>query len=156
MADQPLVTVITVTYNSSKYVRKAIESILASSYTNFELLISDDASSDNTWEIIQEYKDERIVACRNTTNIGEYNNRNKCIKLAKGEFIFFIDGDDMLFFRGIEDAIREMLRYPECQFGVVNTQSLKCVGPIKISSEDAFNLEFFGGGVVDGSLTNNV
>lgn len=154
--EHPLVTIITVTYNSSKYVRKAIESILASSYINFQLIIGDDCSTDDTWSIIQEYRDSRILCYKNEKNIGEYPNRNKAIGLARGEFIFFIDGDDMLFFRGIEDAIREMLRYPECQFGVVNTQSLKCVGPIKIFREDAFNLEFFGGGVIDGSLTNNV
>lgn len=154
--EYPLVTVITVTYNSSPYVRKAIESILASSYTNFELIIGDDCSTDSTWSIIKEYRDSRIVCYRNEQNMGEYPNRNKAVGLASGDYIFFIDGDDMIFFRGIEDAVREMLRYPDCKLGIVNTQSLKCVGPIRISKQDAFDLEFFGGGAIDGSLTNNV
>jgi len=60
----PDVTVAMVTYNSGKYVGVAIESVLSSSYTNFELIISDDASGDNTWDIISSYNDARIRAYR--------------------------------------------------------------------------------------------
>ena len=79
MKTAPLFTVATITYNSSKWVRDAIESILNSTFSDFELLISDDCSSDNTWEIIQTYQDPRITAWRNEQNLGEYANRNKFI-----------------------------------------------------------------------------
>lgn len=94
---QPLFTVATITYNSSKWVRQAIESVLASSYTDFEYLISDDYSTDDTWEIIKEYNDSRIKSWRNESNMGEYPNRNKVLFEAKGEYIFFLDGDDILY-----------------------------------------------------------
>lgn len=96
-AAQPLFTVATITYNSGKWVQQAIESILSSSFTDFELLISDDCSTDNTWEIIKEYKDARIRAWRNESNIGEYPNRNKVLYQAKGEYIIYVDGDDLIY-----------------------------------------------------------
>ena len=94
---QPLFTVATITYNSSRWVRQAIESVLASSYTDFEYIISDDCSTDDTWDIIQEYKDGRIKAWRNQTNIGEYPNRNIVLRQAKGKYFLFIDGDDLTY-----------------------------------------------------------
>src|SRR5438105_4541179 len=97
----PLVTVITVTYNSAAYVRDAIESVLAQTYDNIEYIIGDDYSTDNTWQIIREYKDERIRAYRNEKNLGEYPNRNKAISLATGKYLIFIDGDDILYPHGI-------------------------------------------------------
>jgi glycosyltransferase involved in cell wall biosynthesis len=107
--EQPLFTVATITYNSSKWVKQTIESVLNSSYTNFEYLISDDCSTDNTWDIIQEYKDPRIKAWRNEKNIGEYPNRNKVLKQARGSFIIYIDGDDILF----KDALGRCQTYIE-------------------------------------------
>jgi glycosyltransferase involved in cell wall biosynthesis len=97
MKSNPLFTVATITYNSSKFVRQAIESVLASSYTDFEFLISDDCSTDQTWDILQEYSDTRIKMWRNERNLGEYPNRNKILTEATGRFIIFIDGDDILY-----------------------------------------------------------
>jgi glycosyltransferase involved in cell wall biosynthesis len=112
--EYPLVTVVTVTFNSSVYVRDAIESVLASSYKNFELIIADDASTDDTWSIIKEYTDPRIVAYRNDKNLGEYPNRNKAIHLARGEYLIFIDGDDMIYPHGLELMINNVLRNSPC------------------------------------------
>ena len=92
-----LFTIATITYNSEKWVRQAIESVLASSYTDFEFLIADDCSTDNTWDIIQEYNDARIRSWRNEHNIGEYPNRNKVLSEASGEYLLFLDGDDILY-----------------------------------------------------------
>lgn len=95
--EQPLFTVATVTYNSSKWIKQAIESVLSSSYTSFEYIIADDCSLDDTWNIIREYNDARIVAFRREKNIGEYANRNGVIRAAKGKYLLFVDGDDVLF-----------------------------------------------------------
>lgn len=95
--EQPLFTIATITYNSGKWVRQTIESILASTYENFELIISDDCSTDDSWEIIQQYNDPRIRAWRNESNLGEYPNRNKVLYAAKGKYIIYIDGDDILY-----------------------------------------------------------
>ena len=151
-----LVTVIMVTYNSSAYVREAIDSVLLQSYSNIELIIGDDVSTDDTWEIIQEFEDQRIRAYKNPINLGEYPNRNKAISLSKGEFIYFIDGDDLMLFRGIEDTLKDLVRFPKCELAVVRPENPKFIGPIEIDRLDALNLEFFGGGVLDSSLANNI
>ncbi len=104
---QPLFTVATITYNSSKWVSQAIESILCSSFTDFELLISDDCSTDDTWSIVQGYNDPRIRAWRNEQNLGEYPNRNKVIEAAAGKYILFVDGDDILY----RDSLRNLSEY---------------------------------------------
>ncbi len=104
---QPLFTIATITYNSGKWVRQAIESVLASSFTDFELLISDDCSTDDTWEIIQQYNDPRIRAWRNEKNMGEYPNRNKVLQQAKGKYILYVDGDDILY----KDTLRNLSEY---------------------------------------------
>ena len=93
---QPLFTVAVITYNSGQWLQQTIDSILSSSYENFELIISDDCSSDNTWELVKQYKDPRITSIRNTINIGEYPNRNQVLNKAIGRYILFIDGDDIL------------------------------------------------------------
>jgi glycosyltransferase involved in cell wall biosynthesis len=105
--EKPLFTVATITYNSANYIRQAIESVLSSSYEDFEFLISDDCSMDITWQIIQEYKDPRIKSWKNENNLGEYPNRNKVIREAKGEFILFVDGDDILY----RDSLRNLSEY---------------------------------------------
>jgi len=104
---KPLFTVAAVTYNSGKWVGQAIESILCSSFTDFELLISDDFSTDDTWSIIQEYKDGRIRAWHNEKNLGEYPNRNKVLAAAAGKYILFVDGDDILY----RDTLRNLSEY---------------------------------------------
>jgi glycosyltransferase involved in cell wall biosynthesis len=104
---QPLFTVATITYNSGKWVRQAIESVLASSFTDFEFLISDDCSTDDTWTIIQQYKDPRIRVWRNEKNIGEYPNRNKVLNEAKGKYVLYIDGDDILY----KDSLSEYSKF---------------------------------------------
>jgi len=113
--EQHLFTVATVTYNSGKWIRQAIESILSSSYGEFELIISDDCSTDDTWEIIQEYKDHRIRPWRNEQNIGEYPNRNKVLYEARGRFILFIDGDDILYKDALARCASYLTAFPEAK-----------------------------------------
>lgn len=154
---QPLITIVTVAYNSQQFIRQAVQSVLSQSYQNFEYLILDDCSIDNTWSIIEEYKDTRIFAIRNEINIGEYYNRNKAVSLAKGKYLVFVDGDDVALNRGIELAISEMERHPNCGFAIISKrEDPKFIGPIEISSSNAYNLEYFGGGFLDTSLSNNI
>ena len=113
---QPLFTIATITYNSSQWVRQAFESVLAASFTGFEYLIADDCSTDNTWDIIQEYKDPRIIAWRNDPNMGEYPNRNKVLEAARGQYILYVDGDDILY----HHTLRNLKEYLDYYPGVVS------------------------------------
>jgi glycosyltransferase involved in cell wall biosynthesis len=110
---QPLFTVATITYNSGKWVKQTIDSILASTFTDFELLISDDGSTDDTWSIIQQYNDPRIRAWKNESNIGEYPNRNKVLQKAEGKYILFVDGDDILYLNSLRNLAEYVQAFPE-------------------------------------------
>ncbi|MEZ5069635.1 MAG: glycosyltransferase family 2 protein [Bacteroidales bacterium] len=93
---QELVSVITPTYNSKKYIRDAIDSVLSQSYANLELILIDDASSDGTREVLKEYEssDSRVRIILNNQNSGAGISRNKGIKAARGTYIAFLDSDD--------------------------------------------------------------
>jgi glycosyltransferase involved in cell wall biosynthesis len=156
MSNQPLVTIITVTFNSSAFVKDAIESVLQQRVDDFEYVIIDDNSTDNTWSIIKSYQDNRILSFRNDSNLGEYENRNKAISIAKGKYIVFVDGDDFTLNRGIEIAVAEMELHPECSFGIVKSENPKYIGPLSIKPADIYKLEFFGGGILNSSLANNI
>jgi len=109
----PLFTIATITYNQEQWVRQAIESVLSSSFTDFEYIIADDGSTDRTWQVIQSYKDPRIKAWRNDPNLGEYPNRNDVLNKATGEFILFVDGDDILYKHSLEEYARYIKAFPQ-------------------------------------------
>jgi len=95
MADEkPTVSVVLPTYNRAHLVGGAIQSVLDQTYRDFEIIVVDDGSSDNTEEVIKSFSDPRIRYVRHQENRGGSAARNTGIKLAKGEFIAFQDSDD--------------------------------------------------------------
>lgn len=96
MTNFGLVSIITPSYNSSEYIAETIESIIAQTYKNWELLITDDCSSDSSREVIRSYaeKDSRIKLLSLSKNSGAGVARNNSIEAAKGKFIAFCDSDD--------------------------------------------------------------
>lgn len=91
---QPLITVIIPTYNRANTIRRAINSVLEQTYANIELIVVDDCSSDNTVEIVNAYRDNRIKLMIMETNSGANVARNRGIDVAKGDYIAFQDSDD--------------------------------------------------------------
>ena len=94
MVDNPLVTVVMPAYNAAAYIDEAIASVLAQTHQNWELLIADDASTDQTRTILQQYKDPRILFFHNDKNLGYQATCNKLFALSTGDFISFLDADD--------------------------------------------------------------
>lgn len=94
--ETPFVSVVMPVYNVEKYIDEAIASILNQTFSDFEFIIVDDGSTDNTWDILQTYTDERIILLRNEINIGNYPSRNRGIRVAKGKYIAVMDGDDIV------------------------------------------------------------
>ena len=92
-----LVSIITPVYNSEPFLRDCIDSVLSQSYMNWELILIDDNSADNSWKICQNASrfDNRIIAFRNDVNLGAGSTRNRGIDYARGEFIAFLDSDDL-------------------------------------------------------------
>jgi glycosyltransferase involved in cell wall biosynthesis len=94
---QPLVSVVMPSYNRAHYIEQAIQSVLAQTYKNFELIIIDDASTDATASIVAEYakKDARIRYSKNEVNSGISKSRNNGVTLAHGEYVAMLDSDDV-------------------------------------------------------------
>ena len=90
----PKVSVIIPTYNRSEYLRKSIESVLKQTYQDYELLIIDDCSTDNTPDVVKEFSDSRVLYFKNLSNEGIAAVRNRGINNSKGEYIAFLDDDD--------------------------------------------------------------
>lgn len=91
-----LVSIIMPSYNTGRFIKETIESVLSQTYTNWELLIVDDCSTDNTDDVIKEYlTDFRIHYLKNAKNSGAAVSRNKALQEAKGKWIAFLDSDDL-------------------------------------------------------------
>lgn len=116
---QPFVSVLITAYNREKYIAEAIESVLASTYSNFELIIADDCSSDNTLDIARSFleKDNRIKVYSNDINLGQFANRNKAASYARGVYIKYLDSDDTISTNGLEVMIKAMQQFPDCGLG---------------------------------------
>ena len=91
-----LISIVLPAYNSSKYISITIDSVLNQDYSNWELIITDDCSTDNTLNILEEYanKDERIKIYKLKANAGAAAARNNSLKYCNSKFISFIDSDD--------------------------------------------------------------
>ena len=105
-----LVSIITPSYNSAKYVVQTIESVLAQTYQNWEMIIVDDCSTDDSIDVIQSFvkKDNRIKLYQLGKNSGAAVARNKAIELAQGSFIAFLDSDDLWTSDKLEKQIEFM------------------------------------------------
>lgn len=90
-----LISIITPVHNKEKYLGECIKSILSQTYTNFELIIVDDYSTDDSLKVVNSFSDERIKIIKNSENRGAAYSRNVALKEAKGDYIAFIDGDDI-------------------------------------------------------------
>lgn len=101
------VSVIVPVYNTEKYLKKSIDSLLKQNFEDYEIIVINDLSPGNAEEIIKSYNDKKIVYIKNKTNKGIGYNRNLGIKKAKGEYVCFIDSDDYVK----EDFISKMYNY---------------------------------------------
>ncbi len=130
-------------YYREKYIAEAIESVLASTYTNFELIIVDDCSKDNTVTIAKYYeeKDKRIKVYVNEKNLGDYPNRNRAASFAKGEFIIYVDSDDKTLKNGIENCVNTISQFPNANFGMYAPDT--DTAPFILDSSVALRKHFF-------------
>lgn len=93
--EDKLVSIIMPTYNCAKFIGKTIESVIAQTYENWELIIVDDCSKDNTEEVVSKYKDNRIKYHRLKNNSGAAVARTEAMKKASGSYMAFLDSDDL-------------------------------------------------------------
>jgi hypothetical protein len=108
-----LVSVVIPCYNHAQFLDQAIESVLAQSYSNFEISVVDDGSTDNTAEVVKGYSPVRYVYQKNA---GRSNARNTGLEQSRGEFLVFLDADDRLLPHALETGVCCMHEHPECAF----------------------------------------
>ena len=138
-----LLSVLMTSYNREQYIAEAIESVLASTYANFELIVVDDRSTDKTVAIAKSYaaNDPRIHVYINEVNLGDYKNRNKAASYAKGEFMMYVDSDDKILVDGFERCIAAMNKFPQAGFGMQYNETGK--SPFLLSPKLAIHQHFF-------------
>ena len=143
-----LVSIIMPSYNTGRFIKETIESVLAQSYPTWELIIVDDCSTDDTDDVVSQYlSDNRIHYLKNDFNSGAAISRNRALREAKGKWIAFLDSDDLWFPEKLEKQIRFMengnyhfsyTRYEEINEG---SEPLGIVvsGPSKITKVGMYN-----------------
>jgi len=146
MIFNPFLSVIIPTYNSSNFIEDTIQSILDQSYKNFELLILDDCSQDDTFEKIKNFKDKRIRLLKNEFNRGYVFSLNKLISISKGDFIVRNDHDDISIKKRFEIQLKEFKKNKDLficggQIETIELKSKKISYPIK--RNDLISFMFF-------------
>ena len=125
MAEKPpTVSVIIPTYNRAHLVGRAIRSVLNQTYQDFELIVVDDGSTDNTGEVVRSFNDDRIKCIRHEENKGGGAARNTGIRAAWGEYIAFLDSDDEWLPENLEKKVRALNSTP-ADIGLVYSKAIK-------------------------------
>lgn len=125
----PKISVLMSVYNAIPYLEESVESVLNQSFTNFEFIIIDDCSTDNSWEILRKYaeKDARIKLHKNQENLGLTKSLNKGLNLATGEYIARQDADDISLSKRFEKQVELLDLHPDyilasCDIELINAE----------------------------------
>jgi glycosyltransferase involved in cell wall biosynthesis len=143
-AQEPLVSVITPSYNTFQFIGETIESVLAQDYQAWEMIIIDDNSSDKSNELIKSYvkKDDRIRFIQNKENLGAAVSRNLAIEKASGRFIAFLDSDDLWLPSKLTQQLDFMMRhnysFTYTAYAKIN-EAGKDIGHIDIPSKSSYH-----------------
>lgn len=112
----PKISVCIPTYNRADLLRRCIDSVVAQDWTDWELIITDNASSDNTTEVVASYRDSRVRSVRQSENIGMFKNFNAAIREAKGEYVKMLMDDDVLLPACLRRQIEILDQFPKVNF----------------------------------------
>ena len=143
----PLISVCIPTYNYARYVPQAVESVLAQDFDDFELIVIDDCSEDNTVETMEKYfrGDRRVRFKVNPSNLGMVRNWNRCLTEARGKYIKYVFGDDVLSSKG---ALGRMATLLESDPSISLVSSARYL--IDADSKIMRTESHFGEGVLEG------
>jgi glycosyltransferase involved in cell wall biosynthesis len=113
MPGEPLLTIAIPTFNSARYLPDAVASIMRQGLDDFEILIVDNASQDNTEEVVRSFENSRLRYIRNPSNVGSSENGNRCLAHSRGRYIKFLCADDVLLDGVLQKQLRVLERRPE-------------------------------------------
>ena len=152
------VSVCIPTYNKAKHIREAIDSVLEQTHNNYELIIVDNASTDDTREIIQTEYGDKVRYYRNPANLGYAYNFNRCISLSKHDYLLILPADDTLFPTFLEKTVSSLERYPKAGFAATRffamdeDSNLLQMGPSLANESIVAGREFTIPRILDGSI----
>jgi glycosyltransferase involved in cell wall biosynthesis len=145
----PQVSVLVTVYNRQAYLHQCIASILASSFEDFELIIVDDCSTDDSFKIANELasNDKRCRVYRNERNLGQFGNRNKAAEFATGEFIKYLDSDDLIYPQSLAIMHQAISANPDASHAMSLAQIDRATPyPEVVPPAEAYRREFLGRG----------
>ena len=146
----PLVSVLLTSYNREAFIAESIESVLAQTFTDFELIVSDDGSTDGTAGIACEFarRDARVRVSVNERNLGDYPNRKRAACLARGQFLKYHDSDDVMYRHCLEVMVGALLAEPRAAVALSASHAWsggKC--PMLLTPSLAYEREYLGTGL---------
>lgn len=147
-----LVSIIMPSWNTGKFIAESIQSVVNQTYENWELIIVDDCSTDNTDEVVAMFNDKRIKYLKNKKNSGAALTRNKALREAKGEWIAFLDSDDLWTPEKLEHQLRFMkkngytLSFTEYEKIDEKSKPLNIYvsGPKRVNKHKMYNYDYIG------------
>ncbi len=141
----PTVSVLMTAYDREGLIARAIDSVLASTFSDFELIVVDDSSRDGTVEVARSHaaSDSRVKVYVNETNLGDYPNRNRAASYATGKYLKYVDSDDFIYPHGLDVMVRCMEAFPEAGLGLSAVWDASGPYPRVLSPAEAYRSHFF-------------
>ncbi len=149
MSESPVVSVAVTVYNRERYLPDCLESVLASTWRNFEVVLVDDCSSDNSFEVARRFasNDPRIRISRNEHNLGDYRNRMRAAELARGRYLKYVDSDDLIYSHSLEIMVEAMETNRDAALGLCHSlPEDESPYPWKLEPASSWRKEFLGDG----------
>jgi glycosyltransferase involved in cell wall biosynthesis len=150
MTPSPAISVLLAVYNREPYIAASIDSVLAQTHTDFELIICDDGSTDATRAIVEKYakRDARIRFAVNERNLGQFENRRYAASLARGVYLKYHDSDDVIYPHCLETMLRALDAEPRAAFALSGSHHWPggpC--PMLLTPRLSYEREFLGSGL---------
>jgi len=149
-AATPTISVLMTSFNREAYIAEAIESVLAQTFGDFELIVSDDGSTDGTVAIANDYarRDPRVRVSLNPENLGDYANRRQVAALARAPFLKYHDSDDVMYAHCLAVMLEPLRREPSAAFALSASHAWPGgPAPMLLTPRLAYEREYLGGGL---------
>lgn len=151
-----LFSILTVCYNQEKTIGATLSSCLSQTFTDYEIVISDDSSTDKTYEIITSFSDPKIRSFKQNKNLKEYPNRNFLVQNAKGKYVIFIDGEDILYPHALEVYEYYIKLFHEAEMILTHAWDERIIYPLKLSPQQLYQFAFLDNGALFGGNFTHV
>jgi len=157
--ERPIVSVLVTVFNREAYLSDCLESILASSWKDFEVVVVDDCSVDDSHAVAERHSvgDSRIRPYRNDRNLGDYPNRMRAASLATGRYIKYVDSDDLIHPHGLGVMVEAMEKHPQAALALSHSlPEDREPYPSMLSPRDAWIRQFLGDGCLNSGPTGAI